>query len=515
MEVFLKMSEREETGIVNSTLQLVVAVFFIKILGLAKKSIIAAVCGATAETDAFFIASEVIVALCTVFFSSISISLLSMHTQRLLGNGRKESNNLINVVLRIFIPISVLISFIFILFSKNISKLLAPTYEGVQLQNLSEYIKIMAIMFVFSCYYLIINVTLETDKKFLPGKGQAFFQNLFVILAAIFFYPRMGIASLLWAFVLAGFVQCVQITWNSRKIFRFQLKISSEKSSIKKLVSLAGPLLIGNAIYEINDIVDKQISSGLGHGGVSVLSYGASINEIVTSLIVTSLSTVLFSHYATWIAEGKKDRVGDNLKRSLEYLFVIIMPIMVMCFVAGDTIVGVLYGRGNFGAEAIERTNGVVIGYAAGFFFQAARATLVKAYYAFQDTKTPMINGVISVCLNVVLSIVLSHFIGESGIAFATSIAMLVVTVLLLPKLYKLLPSFSLKSSAGEYAKVTLATCIVWITALMLRHILTTGVYLSFFVMGIYIVCSYLLLLMVLRVACMKDLISKLKAMMI
>lgn len=74
------------------------------------------------------------------------------------------------------------------------------------------------------------------------------------------------------------------------------------------LISLAGPLIVGNAIYEINDIVDKQISSGLGHGGVSVLSYGASINEIVTSLIVTSLSTVLFSHYATWIAEGKIER---------------------------------------------------------------------------------------------------------------------------------------------------------------------------------------------------------------
>lgn len=105
---------------------------------------------------------------------------------------------------------------------------------------------------------------------------------------------------------------------------------------------------------------------------------------------------------------------------------------MVMCFVAGDLIVGVLYGRGSFSADAISRTNGVVIGYAAGFFFQAARATIVKVYYAFQDTKTPMINGAISVGVNVVLSFTLSKFLGVSGIALATSISMFAVTMLLL-----------------------------------------------------------------------------------
>ena len=508
------MLKKDGTGIVNSTLQLTFAVLFIKILGLAKKSIIAAVCGATAETDAFFIASEVIVALCTVFFSSISISLLSMHTQRLLGKGRKASNNLINAILRVFVPISIFISFVFVFFSENISKLLAPSYDGVQLQELSSYIKIMAIMFVFSCYYLIINVVLETDKRFLPGKGQALFQNLCVIIAAIFFYPRIGISALLWSFVFAGLIQCVQITWNARSIFKFQLKILPEKNSIVELVSLAGPLLVGNAIYEINDIVDKQISSGLRHGGVSVLSYGASINEIVTSLIVTSLSTVLFSHYATWIAAGRAKQVGDNLKQSLEYLLVIIMPIMVMCFVAGDTIVEILYGRGSFDSEAIAGTSGVVMGYAAGFFFQAARATIVKVYYAFQDTRTPMLNGAISVCVNIMLSIVLSRFMGAAGIAFATSIAMFLVTALLLPKIHKLLPSFTLKSNAMDYIKIIFASVIVWVTAFVIRHMLNAGVCLSFLIIGVYIVCAYTILLVLFKVTCVKDMVSKIKTLM-
>ncbi len=122
-----------------------------------------------------------IVALCTVFFSSISISLLSMHTNRLLKEGRDASNNLINAVSKDIYP-NCFCYYNHIRFVLDqISRILAPSYEGAQLQDLSSYIRIIAIVFVFSCYYQIINVVLETDKRFLPGKGQAFFQNLFVI----------------------------------------------------------------------------------------------------------------------------------------------------------------------------------------------------------------------------------------------------------------------------------------------------------------------------------------------
>ena len=498
----------KKRGILTSTLQVSAALLFIKILGVLKQALIAAICGATAETDAYFVATGVTVALCSVLFSSVSISLLSMHTERLISRGRESSNNLINAVLRVFLPISIGIALFFAVCAPIVAKFLAPSYQGNQLQTLSNDIRIMSVMFVFTCYYMIVNVVLETDKRFLPGKGQSFLQNMFICIAAIAFYPRFGMPALIYAFLLAGVVQCTQITWNARHEFHFVRRVDSERDAVRKLLQLALPLLVGNAIYEINDIIDKRIATGLGHGNVSYLSYGASINEIVTTLIIQSVSTVLFSHYATWVAEGEHEKVGDNLKKSIEYLIVLIMPVMVMCFVCGDCIVDILYGRGNFDSSAVNMTTGVVFGYAAGFLFQATRANLVRVYYAFQNTKTPMINGAISIAVNVTLSILLSKVIGVGGIALATSIAMCLVTVLLLPGVKKYIPGFSLRSSLPEYVKAVGITVVIGIAAYLLRRLLSFGTFVSFVVIGFFTVLTYVGAAYLLKIRAIKVIIG-------
>ncbi len=492
----------EKKSILASTIQVSAALFLIKLLGVLKQSLVAAICGATAETDAYFIATGVITALCTVVFSAVSISLLSIHTDRLIKQGRESSNRLISTALLVFLPIAVVITAIFAIGSPIVAKLLAPAYTGEQLQLLIRYIRIMSPMFICCCYFLIINVVLETDKRFLPGKGQAFFQNLFVIIAAVFLYKKIGIQALVFAFLAAGIVNCVAIMWSARKLFKFSFSTKGESGTIRYLLAISIPLVVGNAIYEINDIVDKQIASGLGHGNVSFLSYGASINEIVTTLIIQSVSTVIFSHYATWITEGKIKECGDNLKRSLEYLFVIIMPVMVMCIVDGNQIVKILYGRGNFGNSEIMSTYGVVIGYAIGFVFQAARANIVKIYYAFQDTKRPMINGAISIGVNIMLSILLSRFFGVAGIAVATSIAMLIVTILLLPGVRKYIPEFNIKTIFPECGKGIVGGAIIAAGAVGLKMLIPGDGLIKFIIIGAFVVVVYLGLMLLMKSNC-------------
>ena len=481
--------------ILLSTLQVTLITLFIKFLGLVKQSVLAASCGATMETDAFFIATGTMVNLSTIIFSAISISLLTIHTNVLINDGRNESNELINAVLKVFIPVAFGLTIIVYFGSPIVARVLAPAYQGEELKLLSEYIKTMSSSFVLWCYFLTINVVLETDKQFIQGKCQGFFQNIFLIFGAIFIYPRYGMKVLVYVFLLSGLAQCILITWCARNRFKLVIPRRNTNKYVYHLIKIAFPLLLGNAMYEVNTIVDGQVATSLGAGGASILNYGATINDMVVGVIVTSVSTVLFSHFSTWIAKNEIREVEINLKRVLEILSLLLFPIMVMCIVTGDQIVEIFYGRGSFGEKEIWMTYGVVAGYAVGFVFQAARSNLVKVYYAFQDSKTPMINGLLAIALNVMLSITLSKFIGVAGIALATSISMLFVTALLFAGVKKYLPSFTLRKSYKELFKGAMAACITAIVAYVLKSILSTGLIATLLIIGSFVVGLYVILL--------------------
>ena len=498
-------------SIIKSTILVTMVTFLTKFLGLIKQSVLAAVCGATNETDAFFVGSGVVTSLCIVIYSAISISLLSLHTDELVKHGRKQSNELINAALRAFLPISLVISLLFYFFPYQIGGFLAPSYEGTQRALLSHYIQIMAVSFILWCYYLIINVVLETDKIFTPGKMYNLFQNAFITIAALVFYQKCGVKALLYAFLLASFAQCVLVTWCARKQFKFLLYKIGATNEIKNLLSLSIPLIVGNAIYEINDIVDKQISTGLGFGNVSYLTYGQTIDQIVTGVIVSSVSTVLFAHFASWIAEGQTEKVEHNLENSIEYLIILILPIAAMCIAAGDQIIQILYGRGNFDSHDVGMTYGVVVGYAVGFVFQAARANIVKVFYAFKDTKEPMINGAVAVTVNIILSIILSKFIGVSGVAIATSIAMFLVTILLLKDVKKYLPGLSLFRCTNECLKGVIAgiiaTLVIWFVHSAIA--MQISAFVALIIEGISCIGVYVGILFILKSRCIRGIWTK------
>lgn len=498
-------------SIIKSTMLVTIFSFFIKFLGLIEQSVVANVCGVSNSTDAFFVSTGIIVNLCTVVFSSISVSFLSKYSETKINNGDEKANDLLNSVIKLFIPISGLLSLCFFILAPLWAKVFAPTYEGAQLATLSRYIQISSFSFVLWCYFLVINVVLEANKIFLPGRAFGFFQNVFLIIAAICLYPHFGIITLVYAFLFAGLAQCILVTFCARKYIKIFMKDLTQCTLAKQIFFTSVPLILGNAIYEINDIVDKQISTSLGEGVASVLNYGSTINGIVTGVIVSSVTVVIFSHFTTWVAQGKIQEINDNLILTINTLSVLIVPVMVMCIVAGDHIVKILYGRGEFSDSDVIKTYGVVIGYAIGFVFQAARANIVRVYYAFNDTKRPLINGSISVVINILLSIILSRYIGVKGIALSTSVSMLIVTILLLTGIKRYLPMFTFESIISEIYKAVIAGFICSVPVFLIKKMLSINIYGKFIIEGFICVLFYSVIMLLLKSNTINFLIDKMK----
>lgn len=453
-----------------SSLSVTGITILIKFLGLLKQTIIASKCGATIETDAFYISTGVIGQLCIAIFSAISITLLTLYAEKKEEKDENEAIKLINSVLRLFLPIAIALSTLTFLLAPIISKLLAPSYNAYELSILTHYIKIVSFAFIPWCYYLIINVILESEKTFIPGRCQGLFQNLFLIIAAFLLFKKYGMIALTYAFLFSGIAESILITFCARKKLRIYFCKLSFKKELSKLLIVSLPLILGNAVYEINDIVDKQIATSIGTGFASILTYGATLNEMISGVIVSSVSIVLFSNFTTWIAKKDYYRVENCLKKALYILILFIIPITIIFTFSGSNIVKIFYGNGSLSSSELKNIYYVLIGYSVGFVFQTIRAVMIKVLYAFQDTKASMINGIISICTNILFSIILARIFGIIGVSLSTSIAMVIASFLLYRSVKKHLPKFSFKNMKKEFIAIILSGMISILTTIIIHQ---------------------------------------------
>ena len=111
-------------------------------------------------------------------------------------------------------------------------------------------------------------------------------------------------------------------------------------------------------------------------------------------------------------------------------------------------------------------TGGALFYYSIGMIAFGLRDILSRAFYALQDTKTPMINATIAVIINIILNIVLSKYLGIGGLALATSIAAMVGTILLFITLRRKIGGFGLKELTKSFVKICVASVLMGFIAL-------------------------------------------------
>ncbi|GBD83273.1 hypothetical protein TEHD86_1995 [Tetragenococcus halophilus subsp. halophilus] len=132
-----------------------------------------------------------------------------------------------------------------------------------------------------------------------------------------------------------------------------------------------------------------------------------------------------------------------------------------------------LYGRGAFDGRAITMTSQVLFFYSLGMLGVGVREVLTRPFYALQDTKRPVINATIGVLFHLILSIILSQFIGVNGIALAISLSAILTALLMYFTLKKKIGSLGLKNTIVLSGKVGLASLIMGIVSLGIFYLLT------------------------------------------
>lgn len=164
----------------------------------------------------------------------------------------------------------------------------------------------------------------------------------------------------------------------------------------------------------------------------------------------------------------------------------------------------VLFERKAFDAAATQMTAYAVVFYAVGLPFLSLNNLLKRGFWSLQDTKTPMIVGIVTVCSNIALNFVFVRFMAHGGLALATSLSVLIGTIVLLVCMFKRVNTIDMASTGSLVVKCAIAAILMGLLCGNLMTLLARKVALLEPIrLGIVIVLggvTYVLMLMALRV---------------
>jgi putative peptidoglycan lipid II flippase len=223
---------------------------------------------------------------------------------------------------------------------------------------------------------------------------------------------------------MGGVLQvALQIPWVLKKGLSLLPVWMPRHPAVKRVGLLMLPAIFGSAIYQFNQFIGTLLASFLAEGSVSWLYYADRLVQFPLGVFAIAISTAALPSLSREVAQEQLTQFKNTLSHALRMVFFITIPSMVGLIVLGKLITQVFFERGAFGPNSTVMTYEALFYYSLGLWAFSGSRILVAAFYAFQDTKTPVKAAIVALVANLILSLLLMGPLRHGGLALALSLA--------------------------------------------------------------------------------------------
>jgi len=219
------------------------------------------------------------------------------------------------------------------------------------------------------------------------------------------------------------------------------------------------PGIVGSGVVQLNIIIGTVIASLLPIGAISHIYYADRLNQFPLAIFGIAMGIVLLPSLSKAIKKNNQDEIQTIQNRSLEFCLLISIPSAVGLYILSEPIIYILFERGAFVSNDTLYTSRVLSMFALGLPAYILIKVLVTCFFAREDTRIPLYVSVVSVAVNIILSLIFIQLMREMGIALATAISAW-LNVLLLYVLLKMRGSITLDSRLISHGVKTIICSI-------------------------------------------------------
>jgi putative peptidoglycan lipid II flippase len=254
--------------------------------------------------------------------------------------------------------------------------------------------------------------------------------------------------------VAGGLLQlAIQVPALLRTGWKIRFKLDFNHPGVRRVAKLMVPVVFGVGIVQVNVLVDTQFASYLEEGSVTAIYFADRVMELVLGGYAVAVSTVILPLLSRQAALRQMDELKTTLNFATRLILFITFPATVGLILLRREIIEVLFQHGDFNAASTELTAWALPFFAVGLSAFSMVKIIVPAFYALNDTRTPVKMAFIGMFLNIALNILLIRPLRNGGPALATSISAFFNSISLLVIFHRRHGSFGVRAIVRSMVK--------------------------------------------------------------
>ncbi|HXG25506.1 MAG TPA: murein biosynthesis integral membrane protein MurJ [Candidatus Binatia bacterium] len=405
-----------------------------RVLGYVRVVVIGTTFGASAELDSFFAAFRIP----DLIFQLVAAGAVASALVPIVASLRATSEHerawrIVSTIANLMLVGLLTLAVVAWLAAPALVPLIAPGFEGQQLARTIDLTRLMLLAPVCLALGAVATAALNGTQRFAASAVAPIVYDLAIIGAAIVLTPSMGVTGLAIG-VVAGSLGhlLVQLPPLVRAGYRWIARVDLQDAQARLALVLMGPRVIGLGVTQITFVVMTALATNLGAGAVSAYTIAFSLLQIPLGVIGIPLGIVIFPSLSKELALGRAGHYLAILTRSLRILAFVMLPITALGIVLRLHVVELLLGYGAFDRAAVRLTADTLLLFLLGLTAHSVIAVLTRAFYARQDTRTPMAAAVLAVVINTLLAVALVGSLGLPAVGLAIAAAAWIEALVLL-----------------------------------------------------------------------------------
>jgi len=398
-----------------------------RLFGFVRDILTAAILGAGPVADAFFVAQRLPNLFRSLFAEgAFSAAFVPLANRALVDGGEPALKDFAEQAFAALFAALLVFVLLGEAFMPWVMRLIAPGFA----HDPEKFQLVVTLTRITFPYLLFISLTalqgglLNTVDRFAAAAATPVLLNLFLITALLL------MAALHWtdgtvlavALTLSGMAQ---FSWLMLSCHRagigLRLRLPRLTAGVKQTLVIMGPGVLGAGVTQLNLLVSTALASMLPGGSVSYLYYADRLNQLPLGVVGIAVATAILPPLSRQLRNGDDAGAVATQNRGLELSLLLTLPAATALAILALPILATLFERGAFGPADASATASALVAYAIGLPAFVLVKVLTPAFFARQDTKTPVKVAIVALATNLLLTLVLMRFLAHVGVAIALS----------------------------------------------------------------------------------------------